>query len=681
MKKIDIRNLGKIGIANIDIYNTAQKDISNTEKVKLRIGVFFDGTGNNRYNSDSIYYNKKYSNPPLEQDKIEEIKNLKSFVIESGSSYWNNYSNIALLHDLYEERREWDDTHNIKFQSLQLKFYIEGIGTLRDEEDDMLGSGMGEGKRGVISRVEQACRNIADEIEKIFLARQKITNKPPQIISILFDVFGFSRGAAAARHFSNEVLKTGRDKNPGKGGDIPIRDIKRPSNRKYEKTKDSLPSINDYKKEAYKVEKDNTRVVQRFNAPERDVFIGGKLGDFLQKKEIDYPKYNVSVEFLGLFDTVISQMLERKGIIDATRNPITKVLATVLSPTQIKPIVGAVVEGISRIKKVNPELSNQHIKKILQLKAETEWRDNFPITPIGSISNTTHAKEISVLGAHSDVGGAYWQTKKELCTLHFFDLGVGATVSEKQKLEQQKELLRSWYISQKLCPDDQTKLYWQVMHHVRAYTLSGSMDEDLESHINKSKYLLLEKDFMENEWYKTDGEWHYKLQGYHHKLVSKRPLNNKLSLVYMNVMKYIASTYADVPFLEPNDKKLKPPPFHLEEYIYPTGDGKEKDLKTYCELLKKVAEHGWVNKNEKIVTYPDLIDEKGKYNISYEMNKYIMENFVHLSANFNAPLADILDHYNFAYANVPHFTNEKEFKDPPYKREYYTPVLDAYDRY
>jgi hypothetical protein len=51
-----------------------------------------------------------------------------------------------------------------------------------------------------------------------------------------------------------------------------------------------------------------------------------------------------------------------------------------------------------------------------------------------------------------------------------------------------------------------------------------------------------------------------------------------------------------------------------------------------------------------------------------------------LSANFNAPLADALDHYNFAYANVPHFTDEKEFKNPPYKREYYTPILDAYDK-
>ncbi|RYE37806.1 MAG: hypothetical protein EOP48_28110 [Sphingobacteriales bacterium] len=49
------------------------------------------------------------------QEKIEEIKNLKSFVIESGSSYWNTYSNIALLHDLYEEKRGWEK--DVEFQS------------------------------------------------------------------------------------------------------------------------------------------------------------------------------------------------------------------------------------------------------------------------------------------------------------------------------------------------------------------------------------------------------------------------------------------------------------------------------------------------------------------------------------------------------------------------------------
>jgi hypothetical protein len=95
---IGIRNLADIGVADIDPYGTDKrkyKAFEKTEKVKLRIGVFFDGTGNNRYNSDSVYYNTKYSNLPLKEDEIHKIKDFKSFVIESGSSYWNSYSKCS----------------------------------------------------------------------------------------------------------------------------------------------------------------------------------------------------------------------------------------------------------------------------------------------------------------------------------------------------------------------------------------------------------------------------------------------------------------------------------------------------------------------------------------------------------------------------------------------------------
>ena len=96
-------------------------------------------------------------------------------------------------------------------------------------------------------------------------------------------------------------------------------------------------------------------------------------------------------------------------------------------------------------------------------------------------------------------------------------------------------------------------------------------------------------------------------------------------------------------------------------------------------MIIKIAEHGWVNKEGKEVTYPKLFDNNNNYAISPEMYTYIKGKFVHLSANLDSPLADMLGHYDFVYANVPHFTNEKEFKNPPYQRETYTPELAAYD--
>ena len=52
IKRIDIRKPAQIGIANIYFYGTRKQLLDNTipknaVKVKLRIGVFFDGTGNN----------------------------------------------------------------------------------------------------------------------------------------------------------------------------------------------------------------------------------------------------------------------------------------------------------------------------------------------------------------------------------------------------------------------------------------------------------------------------------------------------------------------------------------------------------------------------------------------------------------------------------------------------------
>lgn len=694
MKKIDIRNLGKIGIANIDIYNTAQKDISNTEKVKLRIGVFFDGTGNNRFNSDDVYYNSKYNpnykpkpdNHPLQEDQIPEIKNLKSFIIESGSSYWNSYSNIALLHDLYEEKRDWEK--DVEFQNLQLKFYIEGIGTLQHEEDTTImgyvGSGMGEGERGVITRVNEACKNIADAIKKLFLDRRATTNTPLEIISVEFDVFGFSRGAAAARHFCNEVLETGREEIKDRFGKRNDRTVSRQSNKKNTKVNTFQPEIVQLKADATKKEKDNLVLPQQYAVlPTNKIFTGGILGKFLKDK-ISFPKHHVSVEFLGIFDTVISQMLERKGIIDKARNPITA-----MKVAAINPVSGLLTNAVALIKKVNPNLSNPNIKRVLHLIAQTEWRDNFPVTPVGEFRGI-FSREISVLGAHSDVGGAYWQTEKELHTLHFFNLAADAPITEKQKLEEQKDILRNWYITKKLCNADQ--LYWEVMHEVHSFEGLGGVGD-------AEKDELLPESFMGNATQKTVGNWTYLLKGSHHKLLSRRPLNNKLSLVYMNVMKYIALNYADVPFLEPNDKKLIPPPPHLEEYKYPQDykikddevykltsknspkpqNDKETDLEKYQNLIIKIAEHGWTNKEGKDITYPNLIDKDHNYPVYSDMYKYIMNKFVHLSANFDSPLLEILEDYNFAYANVPHFKDEKELKNPPYERQSYSPKLAVYD--
>jgi hypothetical protein len=119
---------------------------------QITIGVFFDGTGNNKEN-------------------------------DSNSST-RATSNIAKLSDLYLENAS------------QHMIYIQGIGTLEGKDDYTLGLAFALGPTGGESRLHEARAEIFQKI---------LSNIPNSVGEIVFDIFGFSRGAALARHFVNMV--------------------------------------------------------------------------------------------------------------------------------------------------------------------------------------------------------------------------------------------------------------------------------------------------------------------------------------------------------------------------------------------------------------------------------------------------------------------------------------------
>ena len=65
-----------------------------------------------------------------------------------------------------------------------------------------MGMAFGQGETGVAERVEQSPAKLRLTIDSLMDSNPSIS-----IENIEFDIFGFSRGAAAARHFANEVLK------------------------------------------------------------------------------------------------------------------------------------------------------------------------------------------------------------------------------------------------------------------------------------------------------------------------------------------------------------------------------------------------------------------------------------------------------------------------------------------
>ncbi|MHC8330381.1 type VI secretion system tip protein TssI/VgrG [Pseudomonas sp. LB3P25] len=174
------------------------------EGITLRIGMFFDGTGNNKANSETVA--ACYAPDVNLAEVAEEIqKHCAAYGYDGNgsspdNSYGNDVSNIVRLYKLYEDRV--DETLLPEATKTSIAIYVEGIGTTSGGEDSRYSQATGTGETGVAARVEQSPALIMEQIRRL-----EEKNPGMKIDRIEFDIFGFSRGAAAARHFANEVLK------------------------------------------------------------------------------------------------------------------------------------------------------------------------------------------------------------------------------------------------------------------------------------------------------------------------------------------------------------------------------------------------------------------------------------------------------------------------------------------
>jgi hypothetical protein len=133
----------------------------------LRVGVFFDGTGNNKAN---------------------DLAGIST----------NGLSNIAKLSELYYQDRKFVPKDNEEYPmpigmcEVNTKMiYIEGVGTTEGGENDNVGLAAGSG----------GAQRINDAIDKVLVEFKTYPVK--KNYKRIIDVFGFSRGAAMARDFIN----------------------------------------------------------------------------------------------------------------------------------------------------------------------------------------------------------------------------------------------------------------------------------------------------------------------------------------------------------------------------------------------------------------------------------------------------------------------------------------------
>ncbi|AZS51047.1 hypothetical protein DM558_09800 [Entomomonas moraniae] len=172
----------------------------------LRLNVFFDGTGNNMFNTEHrLEDDKKIAeeydavdrnlDPDDWNDRIK-IKETKDEIhrkrgdyynLNGSLSYDNDYSNPAILYMAAEvtEKRK--------------RVYIEGSGTIREEMEDQGGLAASTGVSGIVDRVFQAYMFCATEL------------KETKTDGLIFNVFGFSRGAFYGRYFTALLKEDSRD--------------------------------------------------------------------------------------------------------------------------------------------------------------------------------------------------------------------------------------------------------------------------------------------------------------------------------------------------------------------------------------------------------------------------------------------------------------------------------------
>ncbi|MGY5540769.1 T6SS phospholipase effector Tle1-like catalytic domain-containing protein [Vibrio brasiliensis] len=188
--------------------------------ITLRLGMFFDGTANNSYSAKwgKARLEDRYYLWQAAYQVSEEIANTQDIhptqFIEkcfdwadiTGSAA-NELTNIQKLFDLYQSGTFNEDKTVYRFAQ-----YITGIGTgnstdIAKADEDNKGLAFGFGKYGIINKVRTGINNVCAELESILATIKKRDEMIIDGFSKLeFDIFGFSRGAAAARHCINTVL-------------------------------------------------------------------------------------------------------------------------------------------------------------------------------------------------------------------------------------------------------------------------------------------------------------------------------------------------------------------------------------------------------------------------------------------------------------------------------------------
>lgn len=219
-------------------YGDPDKMVVKEDLVNITVGLFFDGTGNNRKNVS----HREAGNSEVYQ-KVSGTK----MYWQDNTSYENDRTNVDHLEKMYKK------------QALYFSIYVEGIGTSDDNFDNVPNMGTGTGVTGVRAKVRRGCEELVKQIK---------ARSSKNIDTLTVDVFGFSRGAAAARNFVYEITRG-------------------PYKAKKSETEDNTTLYYD---------------ADGFPAAKEEMPARGQFGVHLELKKLKVSR--VKIRFAGLYDTV-----------------------------------------------------------------------------------------------------------------------------------------------------------------------------------------------------------------------------------------------------------------------------------------------------------------------------------------------------------------------------------------
>ena len=475
------------------VYNTGEEEQPKQE-LQLNFGVFIDGTLNNKENTrlrnlygrtndegridqsitnkeiedkdNTAYktipnrdrinalqkkqaeYNSNPQKPNLTEAEADELKNYPEkdrYLVAShrdgldsggldkagtNNSYSNDYTNVARMFNACTD---------------DYKIYIEGMGTTNQNRDDQDGFAYGAGyASGIRARVRKACEKLA---EKIKSETDKNVNKPKELTKITIDVFGFSRGAAAARNFLYEI-NTKNAYYATKVGEYQVVDKEALKRRDQEKRK--IPQDNtrnqrndiflDTKNKPFKiaplkelptpkkmqsmyVDSDgqvvNPQFVVNDKLPKRGHFALCMLELGIVENEEALDDLEIIFRFAGLYDTVSSY-----GELGTMGD----------DNTELK---GANHLANDLFDDDEPELHLQKmgfLQQIVHFTAQNEHRENFASTRVVGANKkdgegNQRIVERNFPGVHCDIGGAYENELEEVDEIETSKFLVSTTLN------------------------------------------------------------------------------------------------------------------------------------------------------------------------------------------------------------------------------------------------------------